>query len=119
MPAWNLALRFVLELAALVGIAVAAWSLTDGAWRWVISALAVAVAATVWGTFNVVGDPSRSGRAPVAVSGVQRLAVEFLVLGLGVVGLLVIAPRFGVASAIAVVIHYGASWPRVSWLVRA
>ena len=32
---WNLGLRFALELTALVGFAVAAWKLTDGAWRWV------------------------------------------------------------------------------------
>ncbi|MFD2270700.1 DUF2568 domain-containing protein [Undibacterium arcticum] len=33
-------------------------------------------AAAVWGAFAVPGDASRSGSAPIAVSGVLRLGIE-------------------------------------------
>ena len=73
MAAWNLGLRFGLELAALAGFGIAAWRLADGAWRWA-AAIGVPLAAAVfWGVFNVPGDPSRSGEAPVVVPGVVPL----------------------------------------------
>jgi hypothetical protein len=48
--------------------------------------LAIAVpiaAAALWGTFNVPNDPSRSGAAPLRVSGATRLALELSILGFG------------------------------------
>lgn len=36
MAGWNLALRFGLEVVALVGLAVGAWHLTSGGVRWLI-----------------------------------------------------------------------------------
>lgn len=46
-----LTVRFLLELALLAGIAVLAWNLTGGWWRWPAAILAVATAAIVWGLF--------------------------------------------------------------------
>jgi hypothetical protein len=70
---WNLALRFLLELAALLGLGMAGWSLSSGVWCWIV-ALAVPVAvAVIWATFAVLNDPSRSGRAPILVPGAVRL----------------------------------------------
>jgi hypothetical protein len=118
MAGWNLALRFALEIAALVGVAAGAWSLTGGVWRWIAAAVAALAAVTAWGVFNVVGDPSRSGRAPVEVSGVQRLTIEAMVLGLGIVGLVIVVPWLGVIVACATVVHYGFSRTRLAWLLR-
>ena len=81
VPGWNLALRFALELGALAGIGAGAWALTSGGWRWVAVVIAPLAAATSWGTFNVLDDPSRSGEAPVEVPGWVRLGVELLVFG--------------------------------------
>ncbi|HUV09586.1 MAG TPA: DUF2568 domain-containing protein, partial [Acidimicrobiia bacterium] len=76
-------------------------------------------AVIAWGTFNVVDDPSRSGAAPVEVSGRTRLAIEALILGAGVAGV-AIAWRTEIAIGLVVVIafHYAMSWSRVAWLTR-
>ena len=72
----NLAVRFVLELAALYALGLWGWRHGDGVWRFVIAAAIPLIAAALWGTFAVPGDPSRSGSAPVPVAGVLRLALE-------------------------------------------
>jgi hypothetical protein len=112
----NLALRFLLELAALVAL---------GAWGWrfggvVGAALVPLVAAAAWATFNVKGDPSRSGKAPVAVPGVVRLLVEAAFFAAAVYGTYagVARPRLAVAFAAVVVAHYAISYDRIAWLVR-
>jgi hypothetical protein len=119
MPGWNLLLRFLLEIAALVGIALGVWSIATGAWRWVVATAATLLAVTLWGVFNVEGDPSRSGRAPFPVSGRTRLAVELVILGAGGVGLLATVPLMGVLTLCGLVLHYGFGWRRVCWLLRS
>ncbi len=118
MAGWNLALRFGLEIGALVGLGAAAWSMSTGATRWVAVIAVPVVAATLWGVFNVLNDPSRSGEAPVEVAGWVRLAIELAILGGGALALGIAAGRiYGVGFALLVVIHYAASWSRVQWLV--
>lgn len=120
MAGWNLALRFGLELGALAGLAVAAWQLSSGATRWVAVAVVPVLAAVVWGVFNVLDDPSRSGAAPVEVSGWTRLAIELLILGGGAAAL-AMASRPSVAAVFAtlIVLQYAASWSRIEWLIEA
>lgn len=75
----NLALRFALELSALAALGAWGWGRGSG---WTAAALAIGLplaAAVVWGTFAVIGDPSRSGKAPVPVPGPVRLALEVAV----------------------------------------
>ena len=84
MAGWNLALRFGLELAALLGLGLAAWKFTPGPARWAAVALVPIAAAVIWGVFNVLDDPSRSGAAPVEVTGWVRLAIELAILAAGV-----------------------------------
>lgn len=75
-------------------------------------------AASAWGLFNVPGDRSRSGRAPVQVSGAVRLLVELLVLGGGAVGWFLAGPSwFAWAYTVVLVVHYLLSWDRVGWLL--
>jgi len=120
MAGSNLALRFGLELAAFTGLAMAAWKLSSGNVRWVTVFAVPVIAAVIWGVFNVVGDPSRSGEAPVEVSGWIRLAIELAILGGGAVAF-VIAERPGIAIGVAVliVIQYATSWSRIEWLLQA
>lgn len=120
MASWNLALRFGLELAALVGLGVAAWQLSGGPYRWVAVTLVPLTAAIVWGVFNVLDDPSRSGAAPVEVDGWIRLTIELLVLGGGVTAIALVGRRdIGIVFALLITVHYAASWSRLEWLVRA
>jgi len=120
MVGWNLALRFGLELGALAGLGAAAWQLSSGATRWVAVAVVPIVAAVVWGVFNVLDDPSRSGAAPVEVSGWIRLAIELLILGGGAAALAT-ASRPSVAAVFTalIVLQYTTSWSRVEWLIEA
>ena len=79
----NLALRFVLELVALGGLALLGWTLGGDGWRLIPAVVLPLVAAAAWGTFRVPNDP---GPAPVAVPGPVRLALEVAVFGGGVAG---------------------------------
>lgn len=114
MASWNLALRFALEIAALVGLGLGAASAAG-----VVGAIVVPLVAAIgWGTLNVPDDPSRSGRAPVPVAGSVRLALEPAVLLAGAGGFL-IAGRPAIAAALtaAIVAHYANSIPRLTWLL--
>ncbi len=120
MAGWNLALRFVLELAALAGLAAAAWTLGSGPGRWIAVVAVPLAAAVVWGVFNVLDDPSRSGAAPVEVDGVVRLALELTILGGGAAAVAFAArPELGIVFALAIVGHSLASLDRIEWLIQA
>lgn len=120
MASWNLALRLGLEIAALVGLGAAAWSLSSGVVRW-LAVIAVPVgAAIVWGVFNVRNDPSRSGEAPVEVAGWVRLSMELIILGGGAVATGIAGGgALGIGFAVLIVVHYVTSRSRVRWLLSA
>lgn len=119
MAGWNLALRFVLEVVAFVALAAAAWAATSGLLRGVAAVLALAAAAVLWTVFNVAGDPSRSGAAPIEVRGWVRLAVELLVLGGGAAALVSLGrPVLAGAFSALVVAQYSTSFDRVRWLLE-
>ncbi len=118
MARWNLALRFGLELAALVGLAIGAWSALSGWVRWVAVVLVPVTAAGIWGVFNVVDDPSRSGKAPVEVPGWLRLGIELVVLGGAAGGFyLAVRPNIAIGFGALIIVHYVVSISRVHWLL--
>ena len=119
IPAWNLALRFILEIAALIGLYVASLHLVSGNLRWIVAVIPPVIAIAAWGYFNVVGDPSRSGEATIAVAGWVRLAIEFTVL-FGAAGALAFTGRypFAVILAAIIIFHYAMSFDRVLWLLK-
>lgn len=99
----NLAVRFGLEVAALIAYGVWGWQQRDDWLRFVLAIGVPLVAAVLWGTFRVPNDP---GTPPVAVPGLLRLALElaFFVLAnwaLYDVG----SARLGLILGITVVIH--------------
>jgi len=119
MAGWNLALRFGVELAAFTALALAAWKLSSGNLRWVAVIAVPIVAATIWGVFNIVDDPSRSGEAPVEVSGWIRLAIELAILGGGAAAFAIAQrPTIAISIAVLIVIQYATSWSRVEWLLQ-
>ena len=119
MAGWNLALRFGLEVAALAGLATGAWRLSTGPWRWVAVIAVPLLAAVAWATFNVLDDPSRSGAAPIEVTGRVRLALELAILGAGSAGFLLRGPRAaGLALLALILVHYANSIPRIQWLLN-
>ena len=120
MAGWNLALRFALEIGALIGLGIAAWQSTSGPARWIAAIAVPLAAAALWGTFNVLDDPSRSGEAPVEVAGWLRLVIELTILGGGAVAIGIVAGRVaGIGFAVLILVHYAASWSRIQWLMSA
>ena len=115
----NLALRFFLEVAALGGFGVLAWRSAGGWWRYLAVIAVLALLMTLWGVFAVPGDPSRSGNAPVPVSGSVRFALELAVL-LGGAGAFYWTGNNLVAIALAalVVIHYALSGERIAGMFQ-
>jgi len=106
----NLALRFVLELCALA--AMGRWGWTKHAWVGIAVPL---VAISFWGVFNVPGDPSRSGQAPIPVPGMLRLLLEAVLFGFAAWALG--QPRASAIFAGMVLLHYALSLDRLRWLL--
>lgn len=119
MNSINLLLRFLLELAALFALGLWGKNFTEG---WLAYLLAVGLpllVASVWGTFAVPEDPSRSGKAPLPVSGLLRLMIELLIFAIAVwslydLALLVYAWILGVLVST----HYVFSYDRIKWLLK-
>lgn len=119
ISAWNLALRFTLEVAGVIGLGLWGWQSSDGWLRYLLAFGVPAAAMTAWATFNVRHDPSRSGQAPVPVPGVIRLLLELAVLGFGTYAAARVWSIWaGLAFGALVVFQYATSWKRVAWLVR-
>lgn len=115
----NLALRFILAIAALVAMGLWVWRQGEGATRLVYAALVPLGAATIWGVFAVPGDPSRSGLAPIPVPGVLRLSIEIAFFSFAVWALSNLGKNVLAATMAAVVtVHYVISYDRIAWLLR-
>lgn len=107
-------LRFVLEVACLLGIAVAGWVVAPA-----VGVAGAVVVAAAWGVFAVPDDPSRSGNAPVRVHGWVRLLIELAVLLGGTAAWLVAGrPVVAVTITVLLVLHHVVSLPRLRWLLR-
>lgn len=115
----NLAVRFALEMAALVALAMGGAALAGGVLRIALAVLLPVIGAAAWGTFRVPGDASSKGGAPVPVPGFVRLVLE-LALFAAAVGLWWLAEYHTAALVLAlvVVVHYAVSYDRILWLLR-
>jgi hypothetical protein len=119
MKVLNLGLRFLLELAALFAVGYWGWHQDIGGSRFILGILGPAVFAAVWYTFNVKDDPSRSGKAPVRVPGVVRLAIELVLFTVATIAAYSsMNEMIGIGFGSAVLIHYIASYKRISWMLR-
>jgi hypothetical protein len=112
----NLALIFLLELAALAGIGYWGWQADDSVFRYVLCMGLPTVAALIWGIFRVPNDP---GKATVVIPGWLRLILEFTYFTIAVI-LLTLAdkPMFAAVMAGLVILHYTTSYDRIRWLLR-
>ncbi len=114
----NLAVRFILELVALISVGVWGWRFSEECFHYVVAFGPTIMLAIVWGTFNVPDDPSRSGRVPVVVSGVVRLMIELGIFSIAAWALYDIGhTKLSLILALAVVIHYIVSYERIMWLL--
>lgn len=112
-------MRLLLEITGLVALGVWGWGQDEGALGVVLALAVPIVAATIWGTFAVPNDPSRSGNAPVPVSGIVRLTLE-LVFFISVVASLLAIRQSTLAWVYGstVLVHHAVSYKRLIWLLR-
>ena len=88
-----------------------AFALTLGAFTFVM--------AVIWGVFAVPNDPSRSGKAPIVVSGLVRLVIELAIFALSVLLLFDMDyTNFGFIYGLTIIAHYIISYNRVDWLLK-
>ena len=115
----NLAVRFLLELTALTATGIWGWKQSDGWIRFILAFGIPVIVAAIWGTFAVPNDPSRSGKAPVAVPGVIRLVIELAIFTLAVWTLQDIGfTKLSWILGIIVAVHYIISCDRIMWLIK-
>ena len=115
----NLALRFMLEIAALIIIGLWGWKQSDSWLKFLLAIGIPLILMTIWGIFNVPGDPSRSGQAPVIIPGFIRLLIELGIFSLASWCLYDMGPKnYGVAFAVVVLMHYAISYDRIIWLLK-
>ena len=115
----NLAIRFLLEIAALLAMGVWGWWQSEHWWRYILAIGIPILAATIWGVFAVPKDPSRSGSAPIAVPGFLRLLIELSVFTYAIWALYDLNyNRISMVLGLIVAIHYILSYDRVIWLIR-
>jgi len=114
----NLAIRFILELIALITIGIWGWKQSDG-WIQIVLALGLPIIiAAIWGTFAVPDDPSRSGKSPISVPGFIRLLMELAVFAFAGWALYDFgSTRLSWILVISVTIHYIISYDRIIWLM--
>jgi hypothetical protein len=115
---FNLAIRFILEVVVLLSMGYWGWKYGNGWMRYVLAIGIPVILAVIWATFNVPGDPSRSGEAPVVTPGSIRLVLELAFFAgaawalrdLGYI-------KLSLAFSVVVILHYLASWDRIAWLL--
>jgi hypothetical protein len=114
----NLFVRFFLEVAALIFSGIWAHHQFDKSSLAYIMVILIPVSlAAIWGTFNVPGDPSRSGEAPVVVPGWLRLTIELAIFSFAYWAIASIGHGgWGISFFIVVVLHYALSYDRIIWL---
>lgn len=112
----NLALRFLLEIAALVSLGIWGWQKGDG-WLRIVMAVGIPlIFAVLWGTFRVPNDP---GAAPVAVAGALRLALELVYFSLAawmLYDIRLVTPSLIFGTVVT--FHYLISYDRILWLLK-
>lgn len=114
----NLTLRFLLEIFSLAVTGRWGWKQCDNWGSYILAIGLPLIAAAIWGTFGVADDPSRSGKAPVPVSGIARLGIEFLVLGFATWALYSMeSNKLSLVFGTLVLIHYIISYDRIYWLL--
>ncbi len=109
--------RFALEVIAIVFVGIWGANLSTGWGSFFIGLGCSIVFVTIWGVFNVPNDPSRSGKAPVVVSGKLRLILEFTLFTWAAVAIAQEAGIwFGIVFLLAVIAHNIHIKERTIWI---
>lgn len=102
-----------------VGYGFWAWTQHEGIARFIWAVVLVVGAATIWGTFAVPDDPSRSGKAAVPMPGWLRLFLDLLIFSGCLLAFIASGfPVAGLTLTMLVIIHYAISYDRIAWLLH-
>lgn len=113
----NLFLRFALEVLALIAIGSWAAEWANGMMGIAAAFLVPLAIMVVWSVFAVPNDPSRSGKAPVPISGKLRLFGEFSFFGFASFSLYQVGFTWAAVIFFGVTLfHYCISFDRIKWL---
>ena len=115
---FNLTVRFLLEIIALIAIGAWAKAQFSGMLGFILMIVLPLIATVIWGTFNVKDDPSRSGKAPVPVPGIVRLFIEFDLFASATWALFILNPIYGWWFGGITLAHYTLSYDRIIWLLK-
>ena len=114
----NLAVRFLLEMSGFVSLGIWGWKQSDGWLRFVLAIGIPIIFATIWGSFAVPDDPSRSGKAPIVTPGIIRLLIEIGIFACATWSLYDVGfNKVSLVFGIIVVLHYMISYDRIKWLI--
>ena len=115
----NLAIRFALEVVAIVTFGIWGYRASDGLPGLILAILLPLVFAGLWGVFAVPNDPSRSGKTVVPTPGMIRLILE-LALFVAATWMLfdLEFQKLGWIFSTGVLIHYASSYDRIAWLLK-
>ena len=115
----NLALRFLLELAAIVAFGAWGYSLSEGGTKILLAILFPLLFAILWGVFAVQGDPSRSGKTVVQTPGWIRLILELGLFSAAAWMLFDLGHTLpAIIYGVVVFLHYAFSYDRIAWLLK-
>jgi hypothetical protein len=113
-----LALRFLLEITALVCFGYWGWHVFSEL-RYAAALLVPLLVATAWGVFATPGDKSRSGNTLIATAGPLRLLLELAVLFGSAAALYTTGAHTSALLLTALLAAYhAASIDRITWLLR-
>ena len=115
----KLALRFFLEVSALIAFGLWGFGHFESPLRVLAAILLPVLFALLWGVFAVRDDPSRSGKTIIATPGVIRLILELALFGTAAWMFLDLAySRLALIFATGTAVHYIFSFDRMDWLLK-
>lgn len=115
----NLALRFLLEIVALVIIGIWGWHLKNGIWQYLLALGIPLLMALIWGIFAVKDDPSRSGKTIIQTPGIVRLIIELSFFAFACWALSNLQfTKLSIIFCLFILFHYITSTKRIIWLLK-
>ncbi len=115
----NDAVRFLLELSAIVTFGVWGFHQSDTSLKIVLAILMPLGFALLWGVFAVKNDPSRSGKTVVQTPGIIRLVLELALFGAAAwMQLDLDHSLLALILGVAITLHYLVSYDRIAWLLK-
>jgi len=114
----NLAVRFALEVFALIAYGMWGWSIGDSFLKIVLAVGIPILVAVLWGVFAVSGDPSRSGKTVIETPGILRLLLELIIFSVASWLLFKMGfNSYGTIFLVVFILHYLISYDRIKWLL--